>query len=179
MSPLTAPPSGPRAIGQLKLKRMTRTRQAANAGRLRIGIDIVSVDEVASSLVRFGDRFTGRVFTPSEASYCNAAPGAGPASRFATRSRPRKRQSRCCAGNAVDGLAQYRGAAARFRMVRTRPARRGGVSGRATRHYFAGSHHDPKRFEASFASMVASQWTGSTNGAISMRRASRHTRVST
>ncbi|MDB4353867.1 holo-ACP synthase [Akkermansiaceae bacterium] len=36
-----------------------------------IGIDVVEVDRVRSSLDEFGDRFLDRIFTPSEQEYCN------------------------------------------------------------------------------------------------------------
>jgi holo-[acyl-carrier protein] synthase len=54
-------------------------------GRVRVGIDLTTVDEVAASLARFGDRYVGRVFTHDEDAYCKAAGGRGMASRFAAR----------------------------------------------------------------------------------------------
>src|SRR6187399_1819731 len=51
--------------------------------RLRVGIDVVSVAEVAAALERFGDRYVKRVFTAREAAYCRA--GAATAARLAVR----------------------------------------------------------------------------------------------
>jgi holo-[acyl-carrier protein] synthase len=50
-----------------------------------VGIDVVSVNEVASSLERFGERYIGRIFTPREAAYCRSASGRVAAERFAAR----------------------------------------------------------------------------------------------
>lgn len=66
--------------------RIGRTASVRGAtGRVRVGVDLTTVDEVAASLVRFGDRYVGRVFTGSEEAYCKAAGGRGMASRFAAR----------------------------------------------------------------------------------------------
>ena len=54
-------------------------------GRLRVGVDSTSVDGVADSLARFGERYVRRVFTPGEGAYCKAAGGRRIASRFAAR----------------------------------------------------------------------------------------------
>ncbi len=50
----------------------------------RVGIDVVSVGEVAASIDRFGDRYLRRLFTPHELEVCG---GAAPtrASRLAAR----------------------------------------------------------------------------------------------
>ena len=40
---------------------------------LRVGIDLVSVDDVASSIERFGDAYLERVFTPHELQTCTDA----------------------------------------------------------------------------------------------------------
>jgi holo-[acyl-carrier protein] synthase len=53
--------------------------------RLRVGVDLVSVREVARSLERFGERYVRRIFTPREAAYCRAAAGRGAAARLAVR----------------------------------------------------------------------------------------------
>jgi holo-[acyl-carrier protein] synthase len=53
--------------------------------RLRVGIDLVRVKDVARSLERFGDRYVRRVFTVREAAYCRAAAGHAAARRFAVR----------------------------------------------------------------------------------------------
>jgi holo-[acyl-carrier protein] synthase len=52
---------------------------------LSVGIDVVSVDEVAAALSRFGDRYVRRAFTAHEASYCSAAAAPVSAARFAAR----------------------------------------------------------------------------------------------
>jgi holo-[acyl-carrier protein] synthase len=54
-------------------------------GTLRIGVELVDVHEVASSLARFGNRYVRRVFTPRERTYCEAAVGRARAGRFAVR----------------------------------------------------------------------------------------------
>ena len=52
---------------------------------IHVGVDIVSISEVAESLEPFGERYIRRVFTAREASYCRAATGSAVASRFAAR----------------------------------------------------------------------------------------------
>ncbi len=42
----------------------------AAPGGLRVGIDLVAVDEVAESVARFGDRYVHRIFTDHEISCC-------------------------------------------------------------------------------------------------------------
>lgn len=54
-------------------------------GRVRVGVDLTTVDEIADSLARFGERYVRRVFTLGERAYCQAARGRGMASRFAAR----------------------------------------------------------------------------------------------
>lgn len=58
---------------------MTRTNP------LRIGIDVVSITDVARSLERFGERYVRRVFTETESTYCRAGAGRLAAERFAAR----------------------------------------------------------------------------------------------
>lgn len=55
--------------------------------RLRptVGLDLISVTEVASSLDRFGERYVRRVYTDEETAYCRSASGAASAARFAVR----------------------------------------------------------------------------------------------
>lgn|SRR5689334_4012247 len=53
--------------------------------RVRVGVDVASVAEVASSIARFGERYVRRLFTDDEAAYCRAAPGRVAAERFAAR----------------------------------------------------------------------------------------------
>jgi holo-[acyl-carrier protein] synthase len=43
--------------------------EPALAGITELGIDIIKVERIRSSLARFGDRFTNRVLTPSEQRY--------------------------------------------------------------------------------------------------------------
>jgi holo-[acyl-carrier protein] synthase len=50
-----------------------------------VGIDVVTVAEVAAALERFGDRYVRCVFTAQEAAYCRGAAGAAAAARFAAR----------------------------------------------------------------------------------------------
>ncbi len=52
--------------------------------RMRVGIDLVPVEEVSRSLERFGRRYVHRLFTPAEAAYCAADPQTA-AERFAAR----------------------------------------------------------------------------------------------
>ena len=51
---------------------------------LVVGVDLVSVQGIADSVARFGDKFVKRVFTPGEIAYCREKPGAE-AERFAAR----------------------------------------------------------------------------------------------
>ena len=52
---------------------------------LAVGIDVVTVAEVASALERYGDRYVLNAFTTQEAAYCRQAAGAAAAARFAVR----------------------------------------------------------------------------------------------
>ena len=57
-------------------------------GGLRVGTDLVAVDQVAESVARFGDRYLGRVYTAHEVSCCRGTPAvvaAGLAARFAAK----------------------------------------------------------------------------------------------
>jgi holo-[acyl-carrier protein] synthase len=47
---------------------------AAPPGTTELGIDIIRVSRIADSLARFGNRFTTRVLTPSEAAYVRDRP---------------------------------------------------------------------------------------------------------
>ncbi len=42
---------------------------------VRVGIDLTSVDEVAASIARFGDRYVARMFTPHEQAFCRIGDG--------------------------------------------------------------------------------------------------------
>jgi len=44
------------------------------APSIRVGTDLCSVDQVAESIDRFGDRYLERVYTPDELSYCSSSP---------------------------------------------------------------------------------------------------------
>ncbi len=54
------------------------------APRFQVGLDLVQISAIASSVERFGSRFFDRVFTEGELRYCLAAPGPS-ASRLAVR----------------------------------------------------------------------------------------------
>jgi holo-[acyl-carrier protein] synthase len=63
-------------------------RSARSRGMMRVGIDLVCVDETARALERFGDRYVRRLFTAREAAHCLAAPtqaAARLAARFAAK----------------------------------------------------------------------------------------------
>ena len=66
------------SIDQAHLQRNDDGR--APLGRLRVGIDAVSVKAIESSLADFGGRFCDRVFTPHEIAVAN-----GPPDRLAAR----------------------------------------------------------------------------------------------
>jgi holo-[acyl-carrier protein] synthase len=67
------------------LETMPSETSATRPSRLRVGVDLVSVRDVARSLERFGERYVRRVFTAHEAAYCRAATGRAAAARFAVR----------------------------------------------------------------------------------------------
>lgn len=55
---------------------------------MRVGIDVVSVNEVAASIDRFGDRYLRRLYTSHELEVCSGATGVrarGLAARFAAK----------------------------------------------------------------------------------------------
>ena len=54
---------------------------------LGTGIDLIEVARIASSLAKFGDRFTNRILLPEEAAYCLAHRQPAPfvAARFAAK----------------------------------------------------------------------------------------------
>jgi holo-[acyl-carrier protein] synthase len=51
------------------------------APSVRVGIDLVEVDEVAESVRRFGDRYLNRIFTPHELASCRTGPEASGSGR--------------------------------------------------------------------------------------------------
>jgi len=64
-----------------------------DALRLGVGIDLVHVGQIASSVGQFGDRFLRRIFTDGELGYCTGAPGqmaSRLAARFAAKEAVRK-----------------------------------------------------------------------------------------
>jgi holo-[acyl-carrier protein] synthase len=52
---------------------------------IRVGADLVSVHDVASSIEQFGDRYLGRVYSSAELRTCSAADGLPLANRLAAR----------------------------------------------------------------------------------------------
>jgi len=52
-----------------------------------IGIDVVEVERIESSMAEFGERFAEKVFTPAEREYCESQrrPGLHYAARFAAK----------------------------------------------------------------------------------------------
>jgi holo-[acyl-carrier protein] synthase len=55
---------------------------------LRVGADIARVDDICASVVRFGERYLQRIFTPHEIATCAGGPevaGASLAARFAAK----------------------------------------------------------------------------------------------
>jgi len=64
------------------------TAGAFDPAHLRVGADLVEIEQVAASVARFGDRFVRRVYTDHELSCCQGAPSvlaAGLAGRFAAK----------------------------------------------------------------------------------------------
>ena len=70
---------------------------------LRVGIDLVRVADIASSIARFGDRYVERVFTAGERSYCDAD-GARSAERFAARFAAKEATLKVLRPSAHDGV---------------------------------------------------------------------------
>jgi holo-[acyl-carrier protein] synthase len=65
-----------------------RTNARATGFSLVVGVDLVRVGDVVSSIARFGDRYTQRLFTDGEIGYCNQQPhlaGERFAARFAAK----------------------------------------------------------------------------------------------
>jgi holo-[acyl-carrier protein] synthase len=61
--------------------------------RFLVGMDLVKISDIASSVERFGSRFLDRIFTGEEQRYCLAAPGPSAsrlAARFAAKEATRK-----------------------------------------------------------------------------------------
>ena len=45
------------------------------AAGLRVGIDLVAIQDVAASIAEFGDRYLARIFTNNEIAYCQSSSG--------------------------------------------------------------------------------------------------------
>jgi len=61
---------------------------ATGRSQVRVGVDLISIDDVAASLERFGDRYRRRLFTDHELETCGDRHGegaAGLAARFAAK----------------------------------------------------------------------------------------------
>ena len=61
-----------------------RSAEQVPASSLRVGVDLVRIADVSTSIARFGDRYAELVFTAGERAYC-VADGARAAERFAAR----------------------------------------------------------------------------------------------
>ncbi len=46
-------------------------------GTLRVGVDVVPVEEVARSVAQFGDRYVGRIYTDHEVACCRSSAAGG------------------------------------------------------------------------------------------------------
>ena len=114
--------------------------------RLRVGVDVVTVAEVAASLDRFGDRYIRRVFTAHEAAYCQAA--AGPPAPRVSRcaSPPRKPPSRR-SGPRRRGLTGARSKCGDDQSGRCEVVLHGEAAALAAppRHRAPGAQHEPRR----------------------------------
>jgi holo-[acyl-carrier protein] synthase len=53
-----------------------RAEELGTVPSVRVGIDLVEVDDVAESVRRFGDRYLNRIFTPHELASCRTERGA-------------------------------------------------------------------------------------------------------
>jgi holo-[acyl-carrier protein] synthase len=58
--------------------------ESSEREHLRVGTDLVNVDEVAASIERFGDRYLSRIFTSQETAACSG-PNGPSAERLAAR----------------------------------------------------------------------------------------------
>lgn len=70
---------------------------------LRVGVDLVRVADVASSITRFGDRYVERIFTPDERAYCDADAGRS-AQRYAARFAAKEATLKVLRPSAHDGV---------------------------------------------------------------------------
>jgi holo-[acyl-carrier protein] synthase len=63
---------------------MSNAKPGLSVPTVAVGIDLVQISQVASSLDRLGDAYMTRIFTPGEIAYCSTSPTMAP-SRFAAR----------------------------------------------------------------------------------------------
>jgi holo-[acyl-carrier protein] synthase len=68
-----------------------------------LGVDVVSVADVAQACDRFGDHYLRRVFTPAEVAYCTAE-GRAPAPHLAARFAAKEATFKALRGSAEDPL---------------------------------------------------------------------------
>jgi holo-[acyl-carrier protein] synthase len=71
---------------------------------LRVGVDLVRIADVSTSMVRFGDRYAERVFTDTERAYC-VADEARTAERFAARFAAKEAALKVLRPSAQDGIS--------------------------------------------------------------------------
>jgi holo-[acyl-carrier protein] synthase len=71
---------------------------------LRVGVDLVRIVDVSTSMARFGDRYAERVFTDSERAYCVADEG-HTAERFAARFAAKEAALKVLRPSAQDGIS--------------------------------------------------------------------------
>ena len=79
------------------------TAEPMPAPTLRVGVDLVRVGDVASSIARFGDRYVERIFTADERAYCDAD-RARSAERFAARFAAKEATLKVLRPSAHDGV---------------------------------------------------------------------------
>jgi holo-[acyl-carrier protein] synthase len=76
-------PSAPAPLDRRLGRRLEQSAEDLGTGpSVRVGIDLVEVNQVAESVRRFGDRYLNRIFTPHELASCRTggeASGSGPA----------------------------------------------------------------------------------------------------
>jgi holo-[acyl-carrier protein] synthase len=68
-----------------------------------LGVDVVSVADVAQAVERFGERYLRRVFTPAEVAYCTGE-GRAPAPHLAARFAAKEATFKALRGSAEDPL---------------------------------------------------------------------------
>ena len=71
---------------------------------LRVGVDLVRIADVSTSMARFGDRYAERVFTDTERAYC-VADEARTAERFAARFAAKEAALKVLRPSAQDGIS--------------------------------------------------------------------------